>query len=290
MTNIDDYLINYNWMPCAADWSVDLSEEFYRSAGVSKLCDVKPLTIDQVDNIHPYDIIFVKTDYLKHNQFQTFILPRIKVPFILISGISDYTVDYYETILSNSYCIKWFCTNPPCKHEKIIELPIGFQEHERVGGNQILLKSFQGKQFVKKIEKILLPYHTESSNPTRVASIEYLKSLPFIDVQKEKLNFEDYLTLLSQYKYCICLEGNGADTHRNYECLLVNTVPIMKNSTIGNLYNRYSLPFESINTWNEVNDSFCESLKNKEHDHSNVANFLQIKNHLLLIRTYKEFN
>ena len=33
-----DDIINYNWMPCVADWSLDHSEDFYKSAGVSKQC------------------------------------------------------------------------------------------------------------------------------------------------------------------------------------------------------------------------------------------------------------
>ena len=44
-------------------------------------------------------------------------------------------------------------------------------------------------------------------------------------------NYFDYLSLLKTYKYCICPEGNGYDSHRIWECLYLNVIPIcLKNN------------------------------------------------------------
>jgi len=281
--SIKDTLIFYNWMPVISDWVLDLSDEFYISAGVTSINENPVLTPENISSIKEGDIVFVKSDFLKKGVFQKEILPLIEVPFILVSGISSYTIDNFKPIIDSDKVIRWYATNPPCKHEKVIGLPIGFEEKERAGGNQELLKSFLNRT-TEKSNKILLPYHTENTNPMRIESINYLKSLPFVHVQKERLSFEKYLEEMSKYKYCICLEGAGFDTHRNYECLLVGTVPIMKQSGIDIIYDEYKLPCRFIDAWERINDSFYESMEKDTFDFSNVEKFLQTKTHMERIK------
>ena len=283
---ISQYLINYNWMPCVSDWSIDKDENFYNSVGVSKLCSPKELNINNVSEIKKGDVIFVKTDYIQYNIFQTSILPLIKTPFVLISGVSDFSPNNYHSILENKYCHKWLTTNAPVIHEKIIPIPIGFQELERVGGNQKVIKQVMDCT-LNKINKILLPYHTITNNHIREHEIEYLKNLPFIEVQKEKLNFEDYLKLLQSYKYCICLEGNGIDTHRLYESLLTNTIPIQKNNIISYMFNFYNVPCVTINNWELLTYSLFQKLENCKFNFKNVNEFLSVNTYYKLVEKYK---
>ena len=280
---LEDTLIFYNWMPSISDWVVDYPDEYYKLCGVSSIHNKPYLNKDNISLISEGDIIFVKTDFLRDNRFQQNILPLINVPFILVSGVSSHNVDNYKPILESDKVTKWYCTNPPCEHEKIIGLPIGFEEKERDGGDQEVLQSFLSRDIEKK-DKILLPYHTKSTNPSRNKSTEYLQSLSFVDVQEDKLPFSDYLNLLSQYKYCICLEGAGFDTHRNYECLLTGTVPIMKKSGVELIYEDYNLPSRFLEDWNEIDDSFYEELKNTDFDFSGVEKFLQTKTHIERIK------
>lgn len=267
-------------MPCIADWEIDHSNEFYMSAQVSKLCESRLLNGDTIPTMKGGDIVFVKTDYLKNNFFQREILPEIKVPFMLISGISSFEVDNYVPILENEFVMRWYCTNPPIKHEKIIGLPIGFEEAERDGGNQKILHEFLSKSHKNKRNKILLPYHTLSTNTARNEAASYLKELPFVDVQTEKLKFDEYLELLAKYKYCICLEGAGFDTHRNYECLLVNTLPIMKQSNIKLIYDDWNLPYEFVTDWKSIDKIFFTKISNTRYNYNDVNEFFDVKSHL----------
>ena len=262
-------------MPCIADWSLDNSSEFYISADVTKLCESTQLDETSASKVKENDIVFVKTDYLKNNYFQSRILPKIENKFILVSGISSFNVDNFHEIIDNSNVMKWFCTNPPVKHEKVIGIPIGFEEKERDGGNQEVLKRCMNFKLPKK-EKILLPYHTESTSPHRKSNIDFLKNLDFVDVQTEKLPFEKYLKLLSGYKYCICLEGAGYDTHRNYECLLVGTVPIMKNTNISLIYRDWNLPSIFTDDWYKL--TYPD--QGNSFDFSFVENFLKTSSHI----------
>ena len=280
---MNETLIHYNWMPCVADWSLDYSDSYFISIGVTKLCKPPTLTETSAGDVKENDIVFVKTDYLKNNYFQSQILPHIQNKFILVSGNSDFDVDNYDEIINNKNVLKWFCTNPPIDNEKVIGIPIGFQEKERVGGNQKVLKRCMNLKHTGN-NKVLLPYHTESTSPHRKHTIEFLKNLPFVDFQSEKLPFEEYLNLLTKYKYCICLEGNGDDTHRNYECLLVGTVPIIKNTNIDLIYRDWNLPSIFIDDWRAL--GYPE--QSSEFDFSSVGHFLKTSSHFSRIINIKE--
>ena len=279
----DLQFINYNWMPTVADHVVDASEDFYKGAGVSRLHDknsINPLEVKDGD------IVFVKTDYIYHGQFQKVILPKIKNKFILISGISafDVTKGYsINSIISNPLLKKWYCTNAPRNlSQKIIPIPIGFEEKERAGGDQSTIKRLRQnkKPFENKKNKILLPYHTASTNPERSALINRLSSLDFVEVQKEKLSFDKYLNLLNEYKFVICLEGAGQDLHRFYETLLVGSVPVAIDNSITDLFEYWKVAGIFLENWDSIdkinfNDKFC--LKNSE-------SFLEIQTYKNIIR------
>ena len=246
-------LINYNWMPTVADHIFDHSADFYRSAGVSRLHNV-----DSIDpsTVKENDIIFVKTDEIYNGVFQKNILPNIKNKFTLISGISSYTVgrngdQSYLDILNNTNLKYWFCTNPPpVDNDKIIPIPIGFEEIERDGGNQAVLQNQQSlkSKWEDKLDMFYLPFHTASTNPERQRFIDHLKSLDFVYSEENKLSFIDYLSQLNKFRYTICLEGAGYDTHRNYEALLVNSIPVITPNMV-KLFKHYSLPHFIIHDW-----------------------------------------
>lgn len=276
---LNNSLIFYNWMPCVADLVLDYPHEFYRENGTIREHDKENFSFDDIHSIQENSKIFIKTDFLKNKMFQTQILPIIKTPFILISGVSDYQVDDYQPILDSEYLVKWFCTNPPCYDSKVVGLPIGFEERNRTCGNQEVLKYFYNTKHEDKLNRVLLPYHTESNNPKRTEYINYLKGLSFVDVQEEKLPFKEYLSLLSRYRFCVCLEGAGFDTHRNYECLLTDTVPIMKISTVDMIYRQDNLPCISVADWYTITDQFFSSFSEDKYNFNNVSEFMLTKTH-----------
>jgi len=277
--NFGDDLIFYNWMPCVADLVLDYPENYYHAFNTIREHDKDNLTLEDIEGMKPNTKIFIKTDFLKDRTFQTQILPKIKTPFILISGVSSYQVGDYQSILDSEYLVKWFCTNPPCYDSKVVGLPIGFEEKNRAGGNQEVLKYFYNTKHKDKLNRVLLPYHTESTNPKRTEYINYLKGLSFVDVQEEKLPFKEYLSLLSRYRFCVCLEGAGNDTHRNYECLLTETIPIMKISTVDMVYHQDDLPCISVADWYNITNQFFSSFSEDEYDFNNVREFMLTKTH-----------
>ena len=58
--------------------------------------------------------------------------------------------------------------------------------------------------------------------------------------------------MLSQYKFCICPEGNGADTHRLWEALYLKTVPIVIKSEFTYILQKNNVPLVILNDWDEL--------------------------------------
>ena len=156
--------ICYNWFPTIADHCLDCEEAGYRQAGVSRLHDKVLIPNRVLDN----QTVFVKSDFIHSGLFQIEILPKIKKPFTLISGVSALAVgngSSIEPILQSELVENWFCTNPPVVGgklpEKVVPLPIGFEEKEREGGNQkaIHRSRYFRTPFGEKKDRVLLPYH-----------------------------------------------------------------------------------------------------------------------------------
>ena len=42
--------------------------------------------------------------------------------------------------------------------------------------------------------------------------------------------YDEYLNELSKYRFCLCLRGNGIDTHRFWESLYLGVIPVILNN------------------------------------------------------------
>jgi len=237
-------LINYNFMSRPASHCVDSSEEFYNSCGVSR----GNKNGFSIETLKDGDVIFVKTDFIYNGTFQKQILPQIKTKFILVTGVSSFSVDEgdssYLDILNHPNLVKWFCTNPPTKpNEKIVWLPIGFEECEREGGNVKILNSFykNNTPWDKKENKIYIPYHSNTFKD-RNSIIEKLSLKSYVVTEPTRLSFGEYLKNMDKYKFVLSLRGAGWDCHRHYECLLVGSVPIMEKGPIQRSFESNGLP------------------------------------------------
>ena len=69
-----------------------------------------------------------------------------------------------------------------------------------------------------------------------------------------KVPQDEYFKLLSQFYYNVCPMGNGFDTLRFWETLIVGTIPIVKkHDFFDNLLFQYpKLPIIMIDSWNDL--------------------------------------
>jgi hypothetical protein len=84
----------------------------------------------------------------------------------------------------------------------------------------------------------------------RTACYEALKGkIPFLP----KIDVNDNFRRLAEYKFCICPEGNGVDTHRFWEALYLKVIPIVLDSELVRAFQRDTrIPMVVLTSWSEL--------------------------------------
>lgn len=172
-------------------------------------------------------------------------------PFILISGNSDenITEDHpeFKEIAQHSLIVKWYAQNLNWLHPKIYPLPIGIANAQWPHGNKEALLYIR-QQMPKKTENIYFNFGFTSQE--RKTCYEKLKDfLPFL----EPLCAADNFVRLCKYKFCICPEGNGFDTHRLWECYYLHVVPIVCNTKFIQILKAHlDIPMVILDDWDDL--------------------------------------
>jgi len=170
--------------------------------------------------------------------------------FILITHNSDENINTNNPIinilLSNSRITKWYAQNLSVYNNKIFPLPIGIANKQWDHGNLLNLKNID----TIKTDNIFFNCSINTNVEKRKVCYEKLISkVPFID----KLPQQDYYKTLGKYKFCICPEGNGSDTHRLWECLYLRCVPIViRTLFIEILKNHTNIPLCIVDSWDDL--------------------------------------
>lgn len=261
-----------------------------------KSCDVyPPIPESSVRYCYDYDwehlppnvVIYVNSSAIPH--FRAARLPRIRVPFVLVSGDCDETVPYeiftsdedYKSFLEDPRLLAWFCQNVALKHPKVCCIPIGMDYHtlsvnshhswgpqqtpeqqeriltllaKRVEGNPRKLKAYSNFHF---------SMNTKLAQDRHNAIAEIPKDLVYYE-PTTCLRFESWLHQV-EYQFVISPHGGGLDCHRTWEALALGCYPIVKSSPINILFE--DLPVLIVKEWSDVTEpllqEFAETQKGK---------------------------
>lgn len=166
----------------------------------------------------------------------------LPIKLIVFSG-SDYYFDddtieeLYETLVNTEF---WIQNYTGTKKERFSILPIGVKE-----------------DYDFDIEKNYLFGISYASNNGgfREEFIEFLNNHE--EMKKfctPKVPQNEYYKTLSQFYFNVCPMGNGFDTHRFWECLMVGTIPIIKSHDyFDNLLFQYpNLPVVIVKSWEQL--------------------------------------
>jgi hypothetical protein len=209
----------YNRLPLLAQSVYDAN---YQGSGVT------------VQHTYPYrypftfgDIVFVKTDYL-----EWFLENRVvNTSITLVTGVSDCSPSESacKKILGNPNIKRWVGCNITVSHPKIYKIPIGVGEPERQNGNHDELRRLHENRLPwhQKSDVICIPYHGDTHGSRT------------LEPTLSKLPFEDYMTEIGKHKFVVSLRGNGLDTHRVCEILLMGSVPVILRSGLDDMYERF---------------------------------------------------
>ena len=81
--------------------------------------------------------------------------------------------------------------------------------------------------------------------------MESIKSNKLIN-KPETNKKTEYLDYVSRSKFVLCPEGNGPDTHRVWESLLFESIPVMKKSKFTKILEKSDIPILTLNDWAEI--------------------------------------
>jgi hypothetical protein len=169
--------------------------------------------------------------------------------FTLITHNGDANVEdvyYVNSILNTPNLKRWYAQNVNYSHDKLVPLPIGIANRMWPHGNVSIIES-------SKTCDVYMSFDLNTNPKKRSECFEALRDkVPFLPFVSPNDNIER----LAQYKYCVCPEGNGLDTHRLWEALYLQVVPIMlKTKHVELLTNQYLFPVILLDRWQDLDVS-----------------------------------
>jgi hypothetical protein len=183
-------------------------------------------------------------------------LSKFTTPFTLISHNSDGNIlDCASTqaILDCPLVVKWFAQNVCVDHEKITPLPLGIANSMWQHGRTAI---FDALSRVAKTNNVFFNFAISTNPAKRQPCYDALKDmLPFLPV----VSPEENMSRLATYKFCICPEGNGIDTHRFWEAVYLRCIPIVLDTPAIRLFRKHTrAPMVVLNSWSDLNVSKLE--------------------------------
>jgi hypothetical protein len=211
-------------------------------------------------------IIFLKTDWIE--LFKNKILPKINYQFSLITHNADRSCPSGNfDLLEDNKLIKWFGMNCDITHPKLQPIPIGIANEKWSHGNKDILLKIINENNEKK-NFVYSNFDVSTNYNKRNNTLNWIKTQTYIDQERSKLSFENYLKKLSTYKYVISPAGNSIDCHRIWESIYLNVIPIIeKHVALEFFYDLTILVVDSFEQITEkmLNDEFIKiKSKNKQ--------------------------
>lgn len=202
--------------------------------------------------------------------FSRHIWPRLQGRgYVLITHNSDHEIDEkFLPLLADDKLARWFAQNATISHPKLVPLPIGIANSMWPHGNlEVLYEAIAGNRKRRKDHLVYLHFN-QHTHPERRRIWETLRrSFPEMPEQPEKPRpFGDYLADLARHRFAVCPQGNGSDTHRIWESLYLDVIPVIERSPHVEYWSRRGLPLLIVDDWEELTpDHLLESVARASH-------------------------
>ena len=138
-------------------------------------------------------------------------------------------------------------------NKKLVPIPIGIANSMWGHGNLSIWKLILNKTNLSintKPNNIYMNFTVNTNFIKRQLCLNIMLTYNIPNVPNT--DYYNYLKLLSTYKFAICPEGNGIDTHRFWECLYLKTIPICLKNTV-TLYYSKLFPIILLDKWDDLN-------------------------------------
>jgi hypothetical protein len=225
----------------------------------------KYIEINQLSHLHNGStIFFCKTDFLIE-EFEN--IKKQNNNVILITGNSDYSITDEILTIAPKNIKKWYAQNALSNNSILEPLPIGLENKlpsarkghgvgyfDRATQKEFLLEKSNSNN-IEPTKFIYANFNTNTNVYHRNPIKKLCQSIDFIDWEEPNLSLNSFFNNILEYKMVVCPAGNGLDTHRLWEVLYSNRIPItfkMANYKLYELYNK--LPIILLNNIDQLLD------------------------------------
>jgi hypothetical protein len=194
-----------------------------------------------IKNIKENDFIFINLDNIY--QF-TNLLKNNKFPIInIITHNSDKSFDKDMLLCIYPFINNVCCINCVVNDDKIRKIPLGFSDRLVP-----TIKNIDKKYDKKNILYMNFCLHSGRIKE-RVECNNYFKNFDWIK-NEDNIPEIDFYNSLKNSKYSLCPVGAGLDTHRFYESIYFDTIPIIKRNELSDLHSKF--PCVIVDDWKEI--------------------------------------
>lgn len=215
----------------------------------------------KINNIFCYTHIIdgIKADYdnnkcIKNFQNLIIILSNITTPYNIIFHNSDGCFkDEHKTLLKLPNIKNIYAQNITIEpEERIIPIPIAVANTMWPHGNlNIWNYILENHNLTNKPKHIYFNFNINTNSAKRNECYNIIKSKNIPNLPN--MDYMNYLKILLSYKFAICPEGNGIDTHRFWECLYLKVIPICLKNYVTQYYSKL-FPILLLDDWNNIDE------------------------------------
>jgi hypothetical protein len=283
-----------------------LCDYYIGSLGDIKYNPIFRTQLSKLINIDNYDIESIKKMKINNIFCYTDIIDGVKAGFDnnkcimnfqnLIVILSNISTPYNIFFHNSDGCFK-------NEHKKLLELPnikkiysqnLLIEPEERIIPIPIAIANSMWPHGNLNIWRHILETHTLINKPEHIyfnfnISTNSVKRMKCYDIIKSKnipnlpnTDYMTYLKILLSYKFAICPEGNGIDTHRFWECLYLKVIPICLKNYITEFYSKL-FPIVLLDDWNNIDENSLQVFyNNASWDNYDILDFKNFYNTFII--------
>lgn len=203
------------------------------------LCNRYPLNFDP-NLVKNGDFVFLNLD----NYWQ---FPNLwngkNVKINLITHNSDLTFTDEINNLLSPFCHNIYSINSISSNNKI---PLGFSDRLVPVISSIL------RENISKNNLIYLNFKIQHATERKECFDFFMgKNWVYVEFDVPETQFYEQIKMS---KYTLCPIGTGLDTHRFYESIYFNTIPIVKRNGLSDFHSKF--PCIIVDNWSEINEEY----------------------------------
>lgn len=184
-----------------------------------------------------------------------------KHKFKVIVGNTDESFDDEDAYLLEPYVSQIWAINNVSSSPLVRSIPLGFSDN--AGANAVddldwAYYSGLGVWEHEKTKLVICKFWRNFYRPGREECFNFFWKQPWATcfVENDWTDTPTYLDEIKEYKYQVCPTGAGLDTHRFYESILCDTIPIIKLCPITPFLSQF--PCLIVEEWEDIDGKFLE--------------------------------